>query len=319
MRLRQLDLNGSRKGSVGRHSPKRDRAFGRSRITSRDHHRFDPEQIENPPRIAFLGPLGSYSHLAATGKFGASVEYEPVSDIRAAFSEVERGHADFALVPVENSIGGGVIETLDAFINSPVKICAEIRRRIHHNVLARCPLERIKRLYSKPEVFSQCQRWLTETGMATRTVPVASSSKAAEMAAAEEHGAAIGSTLASELYDLPVLLANIEDDPSNTTRFFVLGMASARRSGDDMTAVMFATSHRSGALVDVLDVFRTERVNLTMITSRPSRTQNWEYLFFIDAEGHVDDAAMCRAIDGARDLCLHFSVLGSFPRARDVD
>lgn len=275
--------------------------------------------LEKPLRIAFLGPRGSYSHLAATGKFGASVEYEPVSDIRAAFSEVERGHADFALVPVENSIGGSVIDTLDAFVNSSVQVCAELNRRIHHNVLSRCPLEEVERLYSKPEVFSQCQRWLMETGMAKRTIPVASTSKAAEMAAGEDGSAAIGSTLASELYDLPILFANIEDDPSNTTRFFVLGTSAAARTGDDKTAVMFATNHRSGALVDVLDVFRTERVNLTMITSRPSQTRNWEYLFFVDAEGHVDDSSMQRALDGSRDFCLHLSVLGSFPRAREVD
>lgn len=275
--------------------------------------------LEKPMRIAYLGPKGSFSHLAATGKFGASVEYEPVSNIAAAFSEVERGHADFAVAPVENSTGGGVIDTLDSFINTSAKACAEIIRRIHHNVLSREPLDRVEKLYSKPEVFAQCQQWLRETGMDRKIVPVASSSKAAELAAGEAGTAAIGSTLAAEIYQLPILFANIEDNPYNVTRFFVVGRTFARPTGDDKTAIMFAVPHRAGALVDVLDVFRTERINLTMITSRPSQKRNWEYNFFVDAEGHIEDEAMRRAADAVREFCLQFSVLGSFPRAQETD
>ncbi len=274
--------------------------------------------LERPPRIAYLGPSGSFSHLAATGRFGAAVEYEPVADIRAAFLEVQRAHVDFAVVPVENSSAGGVIDTLDAFIQTRAKICAEINRAIHHNLLSRQPLDRIERLYSKPEVFDQCRRWLAETGLLARALPVASTSRAAELAAAEPGAAALGSTLAAELYHLPVLVPNIEDDPGNTTRFFVLARDSARRTGDDKTAIMFATAHRAGALVDVLNVFRAESVNLTMITSRPSRRQNWEYFFFIDAEGHLDDPPLARAVAAARALALDLVVLGSFPRAPET-
>ena len=151
--------------------------------------------LERPQRIAFLGPRGSFSHLAATAKFGAAVEYEPVLDIAGAFAEVDHDRADFAVVPVENSTGGGVIDTLDAFMNTAVKVCAEIRIRIHHNVLSRVPLGDISRLYSKPEIFEQCRGWLMETGLLDKTIPVASSSRAAELAAAEAGAAAIGSTL----------------------------------------------------------------------------------------------------------------------------
>lgn len=271
--------------------------------------------LERRLRIAYLGPQGSFSHLAASGKFGAAVEYEPVADIAAIFAEVQREHVDYGVVPVENSRGGGIIDTLDAFADTHVQICAEILRRIHHHLLAREPLEKIQRVYSKPEAFDQCKQWLMETGLLAKTVPTASTSQAAQQAAAESGAAAIGSALAAELYGLPIQREHIEDSARNVTRFFVLGRESARRTGDDKTAIMFSTAHRAGALVDVLDVFRSERVNLTMITSRPSRVRNWEYYFFVDAEGHETDAAMSRAIDAARDFCSYLAVLGSFPRA----
>ena len=271
--------------------------------------------LERAQRVAYLGPRGSFSHLAASGKFGAAVEYEPVTDIRAIFAEVQRQHVNFGVVPVENSWGGGIVDTLDAFADSQVKICAEILRYIHHNLLARRSLEELTKVYSKPEVFEQCKQWLLETGLLDKTVPVASTSRAAELAAAEDGTAAIGSTLAAELFDLPIQREHIEDSPNNVTRFFVIGRESARRTGDDKTALVFTTQHHAGALVDVLDVFRGEQINLTMITSRPSRQRNWEYYFFMDAEGHADDAPMQRAIEAARGFCSYLAVLGSFPRA----
>lgn len=275
--------------------------------------------LERPQRIAFLGPRGSFSHLASTAKFGASVTYEPVSTIQAAFEEVDRGHVDYAVVPIENSTGGGVQDTLDAFIQTQVKVCAEINLRIHHNVLARVPLERIEKLYSKPEVFEQCRDWLHSTGMHGKTIPTASSSKAAERAASEATSGAIGSTLAAELFDLPLLVRNIEDNPNNTTRFLVLSTRAARPSGDDRTFIRFTTAHQAGALVDVLDVFRQSGVNLTMIQSRPSRRQNWEYYFFSDFEGHSSDANVVKALEAASPHCGELSVLGSYPKAVSFD
>jgi len=274
--------------------------------------------LEKPMRIAYMGPEGSFSHLAATEKFGASVEYEAVADIRGVFDEVMRGRADFGVVPFENATGGGVIDTLDAFIDSDVKICAEINRAIHHNLLANCPLEQIERVYSKPEVFAQCQRWLGETGLAGKTIAVASTSKAAELAAGEEHAAAVGSALAAELYGLRIVTANIEDNPNNATRFVVVGRRPAEPTGDDKTSLMFITAHKAGALADVLMVFKQNRINLTFIESRPSRKRNWEYYFFVDAEGHMKDEAMATAVAEARTHCLELKVLGSFPRAPEL-
>ena len=274
--------------------------------------------LERKPRIAFLGPLGSYSHLAASGKFGLAVEYEPVGDIGAAFAEVERGHADFAVVPVENSLGGSINETLEAFFQSPVKVCAEIVRRIHHNLLTRHSLAEIECVYSKPEVFDQCKHWLLETGLLENTIATASTSKAAELAAKETGAAAIGSALAAELHDLPIQVPNIEDNPNNVTRFFVLGREAARPTGDDKTAILFTTAHQAGALVDVLNAFREQQVNLSMITSLPNRRNAWEYYFFVDAEGHADDQKLQKALAAARHFCLHLTVLGSFPRTMEI-
>jgi chorismate mutase/prephenate dehydratase len=269
--------------------------------------------LEKPLCIAFLGPDGSYSHMAAMNKFGASVAYEPINDIRGVFEEVARRRADFGVVPVENSSGGGVIDTLDAFVETDVRVCAEVQRLIHHNLLANGPLDEINEVYSKPEVFTQCQRWLSETGLTGKTIAVASSSKAAEMAADKPRTAAIGSTLAADRYGLKIVCANIEDNANNVTRFFVISREISGPTGSDKTSLMFTVSHKAGALVDLLNVFRDEDINLTMITSRPSKKRNWEYYFFVDAQGHIEDASMQRAVAGARDHCLQLSVLGSFP------
>lgn len=274
--------------------------------------------LEKPLRIAYLGPEGSNSHLAATGKFGASVEYQPVSDIRGVFEEVGREHADFGVVPIENSTGGGITDTIDAFVASHVRINAEINRAIHHNLLARCALEEIERVYSKPEVFSQCQHWLTETGLASKCIAVASTSKAAEMAAKEPGTAAIGSGLAAELYELKVICDNVEDNPNNVTRFFVIGRGKTGATGRDKTALTFTTAHHPGALADVLTALKECGTNLTFIESRPSRQRNWEYFFFAEAEGHMDTPEMARAIAQARQHCLGIHVLGSYPRADEV-
>jgi chorismate mutase/prephenate dehydratase len=220
---------------------------------------------------------------------------------------------------VENSRIGGVMDTLDSFIDSPVKVCAEINLRIHHNVLSRTPLAEITKIYSKPEVFDQCKAWLMETGMLDKTVAVASSSKAAELAAQEAGAAAIGSTLAAELYDLPILVPNVEENPQNTTRFFVLGKKPARRTGADKTVLMFSTAHQAGALVEVLDAFRRNQVNMTMITSRPSQRRNWEYLFFVDTEGHSADDNFAQMMREAQGLCTQFVVLGSYPKSPEFD
>jgi chorismate mutase/prephenate dehydratase len=272
--------------------------------------------LEKPLKIGFLGPKGSFSHLASIRKFGSSVEHVPLTDISMVFHEVSRGHIDYGLVPVENSIGGGVVDTLDAFLHSSAKICAEVKITIHHNLLAKEPWERIRQIYSKPEVFNQCRNWLAAMAKDLDVQPTASSSRAAELAAAEPGVAAIGSSLAGELYGLHVLFENIEDNPDNVTRFFVISREAARKTGEDKTAIMFTTANKPGALAEVLDVFKECNINLDNLQQRPSKKVNWEYVFFIDAVGHAED--MKQAIDQAQRHCLQLTVLGSYPTAREI-
>ncbi len=274
--------------------------------------------LERPLRVGYLGPPGSYSHLAARRKFGASVEYDALDDIAAVFDEIERGHIDYGLVPIENSAIGGIGETLDSFLDTSARVCAEVQIHIHHNLLSNSPPERIRRIYSKPEALSQCRRWLSVQLRDAEKTAAASTSRAAELAAAEPDAAAIGSTLAGEIYGLKVQFANIEDNPRNATRFFIIGQQAAKPTGDDKTSIMFTTEHKAGALTSVLDVFRDHGINLTHIDKRPSQRVNWEYIFFIDLQGHVCDPAVARAIDDARGHCLQLTVLGSFPRATEV-
>ena len=274
--------------------------------------------LEKPLRVGYLGPEGSFSQLAAMRKFGASVEYLPLADIQAVFEEIVRGHCDLGMVPIENSVGGGVIDTMDSFLDVHVHICAEVMVEIHHNLLGNWSPEKIKIIASKPEVFAQCRQWLSTRFNDVQLLPVASSSKAAEMAANEQNLAAIGSTLAAELYDLKIIFANIEDNPNNTTRFFVISRAPARRTGSDKTALIFTTANESGALVEVLNVLARHGVNLTNIDTRPSKRKNWEYWFFIDADGHCEDPNFKAALDEAREHCGELHVLGSFPRATDA-
>jgi chorismate mutase/prephenate dehydratase len=274
--------------------------------------------LEKPLRIGYLGPGGSFSHTAAMLKFGQSVEYEPLADIRSIFDEVSKGHCDLGVVPIENTTGGGVIETLDALVESDVKVCSEVLMAIHHNLLANCPLEEIKKVYSKPEIFAQCRNWLSATLKDVEAIPVASSAKAAQLAAEEEGVAAIGSAIAGELYELKIIFENIEDIARNVTRFLVIGKEDAKRTGEDKTAILFSTAHKAGALSDVLDVFKRYELNLTNIESRPSRKGQWEYYFFIDIIGHRTDENVQKGLDEASKHCLALSILGSFPRAMEL-
>ena len=274
--------------------------------------------LERPLRVAYLGPQGSFSHTAAMLKFGQSVEYEPLTDIRSIFNEISRGHSDLGLAPVENTTGGGVIETLDALIDTDVKVCAEVLMTIHHNLLANCALEQVEKIYSKPEVFAQCRNWLSATFEEAKTIPVASTAKAAQMAAEEAGTAAIGSRIAAELYGLKIVCENIEDIANNITRFLVVSREDAKPTGEDKTAILFSTAHKAGALADVLAVFKEHGINLTNIESRPSKKREWEYYFFVDFLGHRTEERVQTGLEEARQHCLQLSVLGSFPRATEL-
>jgi chorismate mutase/prephenate dehydratase len=274
--------------------------------------------LERPLRIGYLGPDGSFSHTAAMLKFGQSVEYEPLADILSIFDEVSRGHCDLGLAPIENTTGGGVIETLDALIDSDVKVCSEVLMAIHHNLIANCPLDEILKIYSKPEIFAQCRKWLSATCKDAQVISVASSAKAAQMAGKEKNAAAIGSVFAAELYGLKVICENIEDIANNITRFLVICHEDSRPTGDDKTAILFSTAHKAGALADVLEVFKKYGINLTNIESRPSKKREWEYYFFMDFLGHRTDQVVQKGLEEAKQHCLQLSILGSFPRAKEL-
>ncbi len=274
--------------------------------------------LERPLRIGYLGPAGSFSHTASMLKFGQSVEYEPLADITSIFDEVSKGHCDLGLAPVENTMGGGVIETLDALIDSNVKVCAEVLMAIHHSLLGNCSLEEIEKIYSKPEVFAQCRNWLSATFKEAQTVPVASTARAAQIAADEPRAAAIGSSVAAELYGLRIICENVEDIANNITRFLVISREDARPTGEDKTAILFSTAHKAGALADVLDVFKRYDINMTNIESRPSKKRQFEYYFFVDFLGHRTDKNVQKGIEEARKYCLQLSILGSFPRATEL-
>ena len=274
--------------------------------------------LERPLRIAYLGPQGSFSHAASMLKFGQSVDYEGVTNIQTIFDEVGKGHCDLGVVPIANSTGGGITESLDAFIDSDVMICAELYMPIHHNLLANCKLDQIEEIYSKPEIFAQCRKWLSSTFDTAKTIPVASSARATQMAAEKPNTAAIGSKVASEIYGVPIICEDIEDIANNVTRFLIISKNDTPATGDDKTAILFTTAHKAGALVDVLDIFRKNGLNLASIESRPSRKREWEYYFFVDFMGHKSDDAVKKALEEARQHCLQLSVLGSFPKNTSV-
>ncbi len=274
--------------------------------------------LEQPPRIAYLGPPGSFSHLAARRKFGSTVEYEALQSITAVFDEVERGRVDLGLVPVENTTGGGVADTLDALVDRQVIVCGELNLGVHLHLLGNGPLGKIERVYSKVEAFAQCRQWLTETGLIDKSQAVTSTSKAAELASQESASAAIGSELAGEIYGLDRLADGIEDNPNNVTRFLVLSRTVAKPTGDDKTAVYFHAADRPGALVEVLAMFRQLGINMTFIQSRPARGKGFEYAFFVDVEGHRESKKLSEALEHAKQFCSNLKVLGSYPCVREV-
>lgn len=280
--------------------------------------------LEQPLRIGYLGPVGSYSHLAATRHFGSSVAYEDLRAVEGVFTEVMRGHCDYGLVPIENTTGGGITDTLDAFTehHENISIYAEVQLEVRRCLLANCKPAEIKKIYARPESFTQCRKWLATQFPQVQMIQVDSGGTAARRAREEYEkdpacgAAGIGSELSGELYGLHVLFSGIEDNPNNITRFLVLSQQHAGISGDDKTSMMFVTPDRPGALVDVLSVFKRAGVNLTHIDKRPSRRTNWEYTFFIDAEGHRDDPEFAQVIGEARAFCRELTVLGSYPKSQ---
>jgi chorismate mutase/prephenate dehydratase len=269
-------------------------------------------------KVAYLGPEYSYSYLAGLERFGSGVELISVGSIPAVFEEVNRGHADYGIVPLENSTDGRIADTLDMFIRLPqIKICAEVRMRIHHHLLSNGPQQEIRRIYSRAQALAQCRNWLGKNIPHAQFIEVTSTSVAAELAQREPGAAAVASRQAAVRYSLKILFSDIEDYPGNETRFAVIGMHSAEKSGRDKTALMFQVSHQPGSLVEALNIFKTNKLNLSMIESFPARTPKPEYVFFVDFEGHQEDAKVKRTLEQLEKECDKVVILGSFP-ASDV-
>ncbi|MBI4683953.1 MAG: prephenate dehydratase [Nitrospirae bacterium] len=273
--------------------------------------------LEEPLRVSCLGPLATFTHLAALRHFGSSASFVPVDSIKAVFDNVETGKAEYGVVPIENSNEGVVSYTLDMFMDSDLKVNAEIILEISHNLLSRqTDKSRIKKIYSHPQALAQCRGWLESNMPGIPVVDATSTAKASELAAKDKGAAAIASELAARMYDLNIIERNIEDSRHNITRFLVISKESPPKTGNDKTSIMFSVKDRPGALYDILTPFKRANINLTKIESRPSKRKAWEYIFFVDMEGHVGDKKVMKAIDSMREGCLFLKILGSYPQGR---
>ncbi len=274
--------------------------------------------LEQPLRVAYLGPESTYTHQAALAQFGSTTEYLPERDFGEIFRVVERQEADFGVVPIENTTEGVVTHTVDQFIDSDLLICAEIAQNITHVLMGKCALEDVQTVYSHPQGIAQCRGWLLAHLPNAKLEGTSSTAGGAQQAAADPHGAAIASALAAEHFGLTVLADRIEDIKQNFTRFFVIGHERPGISGRDKTSIVFSVQHKVGALSEILRIFAKDELNLTRIESRPSRRKAWEYVFFVDIEGHMDDPKVKAALDDVAGHCMFLKHLGSYPAADTV-
>ncbi len=271
------------------------------------------EQVLN---IAYLGPEGTFTEAAALKHFGHSVSTTAVGSIDQVFRDVEAGACHYGVVPIENSIEGVVNHTLDMLINSTLLICGEVELRIHHHLMSRAgSLDEVTRVYSHQQSLAQCRGWLDTHLLNAERVPVNSNAEAARLAARENGAAAIAGETAAEFYDLKILVTNIEDEPDNTTRFLVIGRHDTMPSGTDKTSLLFSTPNRPGALHQMLACFAENDVSMTRIESRPSRQGMWDYVFFVDVEGHAKDPKVAAAIAKLKSCASMVKLLGSYPQA----
>ncbi|AXS80376.1 prephenate dehydratase [Dechloromonas sp. HYN0024] len=272
--------------------------------------------LEEPLGISFLGPLGSFTGSAATKHFGHAANLLPQASIDDVFREVESGHAHYAVVPVENSTEGAVGRTMDLLLGTHLKICGEVVLRIHQNLLTReTDLSKITKVYSHAQSLAQCHEWLNRNLPGIPRISVSSNSLAAQMAAEETGVAAIAGEAAAERYQLPKLVENIEDEPNNTTRFLVLGKHDAGVSGRDKTSLIMSAPNRTGALHELLLPLSTAGVSMSRLESRPAKNALWEYVFYVDIEGHRDEPAVKAALEKLAGYAAYLKVLGSYPVA----
>ena len=271
------------------------------------------EQVLN---IAYLGPEGTFTQTAALKHFGHSVRTTAFGSIDQVFREVESGACHYGVVPIENSIEGVVNHTLDMLINSNLLICGEVELRIHHHLLTHATrLDQIKQVYSHQQSLAQCRSWLDTHLISAERIAVSSNADAAQRVGKKKYVAAIAGETAAEYYQLPVLFSNIEDHPDNTTRFLVLGSHATTPSGKDKTSILFSAPNRPGSLHDMLACFAANNVSMTRIESRPSRIGMWDYVFFVDVEGHAENPQVVAALQKLEESASMVKLLGSYPVA----
>lgn len=270
--------------------------------------------LEGPQRVAYLGPRATFTHMACMQKFGSSAQYVPVQSIKEVFSEVERGRANFGVVPIENTTEGVVNHTLDMFIDSNLLIYGEVLQEVSHHLLSKSGVpEEIKKICSHPHAIAQCRNWLELNMPHVPVSEVASTARAAELCLDDPSIAAIASELAAQLYGLKIIKSRIEDNLNNFTRFLVLSQKPPQRTGKDKTSLMLSIKDKVGALYDLLRPFASHGISMTKIESRPSRRKAWEYIFFVDIEGHIEEDRVKKAVEDITGRCLFMKVLGSYP------
>ncbi len=273
--------------------------------------------LEKPMEVAYFGPAGSFTHAAGLKHFGHSVIALPQPSIANVFSQVESGQCNFGVVPVENSTEGMVNHTLDNFINSPLKICGEVELRIQLHLLcnARTDASNLKKIIAHPQALAQARNWLDDNWQHVEREAVSNNAEAARLAAEQDGIAAVAGDMAAEQYNLQKLAANIEDFANNTTRFLIIGSDAVAPSGNDKTSIIVSMHNKPGALFRLLEPFDREGIMLTRIDTRPSRTENWAYVFFIEFEGHQQDAKIKKIFTEIEGKSVMLKVLGSYPRA----
>lgn len=275
-------------------------------------------EIQKNHSVAYLGPEATFTHIAAINYFGQSVNYVPQTTIRDIFCEVEKSACHYGVVPVENSIEGSVNYTLDLFFESDLKICAELYHPISHDLLSKSDmLEEIEIIYSHPQAFAQCRKWIQKKLPEAVLVECDSTAHAAKKASDNPRSAAIASSKAAHIYNLQVAASKIEDISRNTTRFLIIGKDDIKRTGSDKTSIMFVTSHIPGALYKALKPVAESGINMVKLESRPTKHENWSYFFFVDLEGHIEDRIVSGTIQKMKKLCLFLKCLGSYPVASE--
>jgi len=272
--------------------------------------------LQQPLKVAYLGPSATFTHLASIRNFGSSAEYISESTIKGVFEAVTRGKAQYGVVPIENSTEGVINSTLDMFVDSDLKIAYEIMLEIKHNLLSKTgKREDVKRIFSHPPATAQCRDWLERNFHGIPILEEMSTAAAAERVSKDPAAAAVASDLAASVYKLKFIEKSIEDYKNNFTRFLVIAKDSPPRTGKDKTSLMLTIKDKPGALFLILRPFAKHKLNLTKIESRPSKRKAWEYIFFVDMEGHFEDKKVEKAIADIKKECLFMKVLGSYPSA----